>query len=130
VKEGHDGLVRAKAARPELILLDMMCANLEGTAILDRLKKAPVTKSMRWLSSQARLKKKRGRRVSGKVSLVLDGDGRSLLTDYCGSFGGTMTRKCFHRLRRNAGVAVRIRFVRPAGEAVSIPHFDDSWCRL
>jgi hypothetical protein len=80
VKEGHEGLVRAKAARPELILLDMMCANLEGTAILDRLKKAPVTKSMRWLSSQARLKKNRGRRVSGKVSLVLDGDGRSLLT--------------------------------------------------
>jgi CheY-like chemotaxis protein len=46
IADGREGVRAAKANMPDLILLDMMLPELEGTGVLKQLKKDPTTKQM------------------------------------------------------------------------------------
>jgi CheY-like chemotaxis protein len=43
---GAEGLERARATRPDIVLLDLTLADMEGTAVLEQLKASPATREL------------------------------------------------------------------------------------
>ena len=67
---GTDGIAKAKAERPDAILLDMMMPDMDGIETLGRLKQEPQTKNIPVIIVTAKVK---GGTASGVANLDLAG---------------------------------------------------------